>query len=77
MLPDKDKSGEVTLERAMATVKGAARFEGADLRGLRLLPQNRWGELKIRVTPEGHHPWLCDFHAQEYIMHSREAVFAT
>lgn len=47
------------------------RLEGSALRSLRHLleekdPQQKWGGLKLIVTPEGHYLWLCEHHAAEY-----------
>jgi internalin A len=49
----------------------ARHFEGAPLRAIRRLlqekdPNQHWGGLKKVITPEGHHLWLCDHHAQTY-----------
>ncbi|MFB8792263.1 MAG: COR domain-containing protein [Potamolinea sp.] len=46
-------------------------LEGSALRALRHLleekdPQQKWGGLKLTVTPEGHYLWLCEYHAAEY-----------
>ena len=47
------------------------RLHGAELRALKSLlskkdPEEDYGGLDKVVTPEGHHLWLCEYHANEY-----------
>jgi hypothetical protein len=69
-LCDRDFRPADLLERTGGGAR-AERFEGAELRALRKLPdevdpKQHWGGLKKVLTPEGHWLWLCDKHAKEY-----------
>lgn len=61
-----DQKAEYGLEEA-----DKSRADGASLRSLRRLlteldPQQEWGGLQKRLTPEGHWLWLCKEHAEAY-----------
>ncbi len=70
-LPDLEASLDLDLAHQVGETTDAGRAEGAALRALRRLldekdPQQQWGGLKKKLTPEGHHLWLCEHHAREY-----------
>lgn len=70
-LPDFDTNLDLDLTETTGNTSEAEHAEGAALRALRLLleekdPQQQWGGLKKVLTPEGHYLWLCDYHAREY-----------
>ena len=67
-LPDAPDSEK--LEGSPADPR-ARQVEGAALRSIRKLllekdPQQRWGDLRRTITPEGDYLWLCETHAREY-----------
>ena len=56
--------GSLTAERSV---------EGASLRTLRQLldqldPKQHWGGLRKILTPEGHYLWLCEGHANQFLL---------
>ena len=70
-LPDLKADPGLGLAETVGEVADAERAEGAALRAVRVLldekdPQQQWGGLKKVLTPEGHYLWLCDYHAAEY-----------
>jgi small GTP-binding protein len=70
-LPDIKDSEDLELASSGDDVADPERAEGAALRALRQLleekdPQQHWGALKKVLTPEGHYLWLCDHHAAPY-----------
>jgi hypothetical protein len=70
-LPDIKDSEDLELASSVGDVADAERAEGAALRTLRQLLdekdlQQHWGGLKKILTPEGHYLWLCDHHAAQY-----------
>lgn len=70
-LPELKEDAASALAENIGEIAQAEHIEGAGLRALRLLldekdPQQRWGGLKKILTPEGHYLWLCDHHAAEY-----------
>jgi hypothetical protein len=70
-LPDIKDSEDLELAGTVGDVADPERVEGAALRALRFLldekdKQQHWGGLKKVLTPEGHYLWLCENHAAEY-----------
>ncbi len=70
-LPDLEEAREVGLAHTAGEVHDPERVEGAALRAIRQLldekdPQQHWGGLRKVLTPEGHYLWLCEHHAKEY-----------
>jgi hypothetical protein len=68
-----DRLKDLKVEDAfgLAEREGADRVQGAALRSLRALldqkdPQQHWGGLRKVLTPEGHYLWLCEHHAAQY-----------
>jgi small GTP-binding protein len=70
-LPDIKDSEDLELASSVGDVADPERAEGAALRALRQLleekdSQQHWGGLKKVLTPEGHYLWLCEHHAAQY-----------
>jgi internalin A len=67
-----DQHADVELAERIGRVDDPERVEGAALRALRKLlddkdPKQEWGGLTKVLTPEGHYLWLCEYHAAEYL----------
>jgi hypothetical protein len=70
-LPDIKDYEDLELAGTVGDVADPERVEGAALRALRQLLEEKdkeqhWGGLKKVLTPEGHYLWLCENHAAEY-----------
>ena len=72
-MPDLEEGRELGLAEEVGRTRDPDRASGAALRALRQLldeedPAQHWGGLEKVLTPEGHYLWLCEYHAQEYVL---------
>ncbi|UCC63340.1 MAG: hypothetical protein JSV36_21835 [Anaerolineae bacterium] len=73
VLPETVVRREAGLADAVGEIAEAESAGGVALRALRQLldeknPEHDWGGLRKTLTPEGHYLWLCEYHAQEYLL---------
>jgi len=73
LLPQKKKRETIHYARDVTETYVPKEISGALLREIRVLldrvdPTQTWGQLQKVLTPEGHFLWVCDQHAQEYLV---------